>query len=61
MKKEKHYTFKEFKEFLAEECFDLKKYKDGKYDKKIYQWFDLKKPLKVDFYKKHINYVKYNH
>ena len=43
-------TFKEFKQFLAEKCFDLKKYKDGKYDQKIYNWFEIGKPLKVEFY-----------
>ncbi len=40
-KKEKKYTFAEFKSFLAEECFDISKYKHGKYDRKIYKWFDL--------------------
>jgi hypothetical protein len=39
MKKPDERTFKEFKEFLAEECYDLKKYKEGKYDRKIYDWF----------------------
>ena len=31
--------FKKFKEFLADECFDLKEYKAGKYDRKIFNWF----------------------
>ena len=35
----KEKTFKEFKEFLADECAVLAKYKAGRYDKKIYQWF----------------------
>jgi len=52
MKKEKKYTFKEFKEFLGEECYDLQKYKEGKYDRKIWNWFDVGKPIKVQFYKK---------
>jgi hypothetical protein len=32
-------SFEEFQEFLAEECWDEKKYGDGKYDRKIYNWF----------------------
>ena len=28
-----------FKKFLTDECFDEKKYGDGKYDVKIYNWF----------------------
>ena len=44
MKKEKTYTFKEFKEFLATNCWSEKEYGDGKYDLKIYRWFDLGKP-----------------
>ncbi len=28
-------TFKEFKKFLAEECWSVKAYKDGAYDRKI--------------------------
>ena len=32
-------TIKEFKIFLANECFEGKKYLQGKYDKKIYDWF----------------------
>lgn len=32
-------TLKEFKEFLADECFDLEEYRQGKYDRKIYNWF----------------------
>ena len=51
MKKEKNYTFREFKEFLVEKCFDLQKYKEGKYDHKIYNWFDVGKPKKVEFFK----------
>jgi hypothetical protein len=30
---------KKFKDFLAEECGELQKYKDGKYDTKIYNYF----------------------
>lgn len=52
MKKEKKYTFAEFKDFLSEKCGDLTKYKHGKYDQKIYNWFDLGKPRKVEFYTK---------
>lgn len=33
-------TFKQFVSFLAAECWDLKKYKEGKYDKKIWNWFN---------------------
>lgn len=32
--------FEKFKEFLANECYDLKKYKAGKYDRKIFNWFN---------------------
>ena len=38
-------TFKEFKEFLADKCFSEKDYGDGKYDRKIYNWF-MKVPLR---------------
>lgn len=48
----KNYTFKEFKEFLADKCFYLEDYKQGKYDRKIYNWFDVGKPKKINFYKK---------
>ncbi len=48
----KKYTFKEFEEFLAEKCGELQKYKEGKYDRKIYNWFDLGKPKLVEFYTK---------
>lgn len=44
------FTFKTFKEFLADNCFDLSKYKEGKYDRKIYNWFRVGKPKKVEFY-----------
>lgn len=36
-------TFKDFKKFLCEECAFLNLYKDGKYDRKIYDWFKTKK------------------
>lgn len=49
--KEKEYTFKEFKEFLDKRCFDGFKLLNRKYDRKIYNWFDLGKPKKVNFYK----------
>jgi len=39
----KQSNFKEFKAFLSNECFDLEKYKAGKYDRKIYDWFMKKK------------------
>jgi hypothetical protein len=32
-------SLREFKEFLVEECYDLEKYKAGKYDKKIFDWW----------------------
>jgi len=28
-----------FKEFLADSCYDLKQYKEGKYDRKILNFF----------------------
>jgi len=31
--------FLDFKNFLAENCYDLKQYKDGKYDEVIFNWF----------------------
>ncbi len=40
MKKNKKYTFKEFREFLNEKCWNEKEYGNGKYDKKIYDWFE---------------------
>lgn len=52
MKKEKNFAFKEFEEFLTEKCFDEKLYGDGKYDRKIYNWFELNKPRKIDFFTK---------
>ena len=59
MKKEKKYTFKEFKKFLVEKCFDLQKYRDGEYDHKIYNWFDIGKPKKVEFFKTDGNFKKF--
>ena len=44
------FTFKTFKAFLAEECSVLAEYKEGKYDRKIYNWFRIGKPHRVDFY-----------
>lgn len=52
MKKDKQYTFAEFKEFLNEKCYNVDYYQHGKYDRKIYNWFDLNKPRKVKFYEK---------
>lgn len=43
-------TFKEFKTFLVENCWDLYAYKDGLYDKTIYEWF--MKPLPITHRKK---------
>lgn len=48
----KEKNFKEFKKFLAEKCSYLKMYKEGKYDRKIYNWFRMGKPVKVEFYNK---------
>ena len=31
---------KAFKEFLADECYDLTMYKEGKYDDKIWRWIN---------------------
>jgi len=47
-------TFKDFKKFLSEKCFDEREYGDGKYDRKIWNWFEVGKPLKVDFFKKKV-------
>lgn len=33
-------TFKQFKDFLAENCVDGRKYLDGKYDRKIYKFLN---------------------
>ena len=49
---------KEFSEFLAEECYDLDKYKAGKYDRKIFNWF--KQALKETYIKVDGKYVKYS-
>lgn len=57
--KEKQYTFKEFKEFLAEKCGSEEEYGDGKYDREIYNWFDLGKPRKIEFYKADGNFKKF--
>jgi len=38
--------FNKFKEFLAEECGVLDMYKKGKYDRKIFNWFQKKELLK---------------
>lgn len=46
----KNYTFQEFKKFLREKCVFLTDFRDGKYDQKIYNWFDLGKPKEVKFY-----------
>lgn len=35
-------SFKDFKYFLAEKCNYLELYKEGKYDRKIYNWFKNK-------------------
>jgi len=53
--------YQKFKEFLADECYDLKMYKSGKYDRKI--WWHFKSllnkqrvkdvPLGVSQWKKH--------
>jgi hypothetical protein len=32
-------TFKQFKKFLAEECYSEEDYGAGKYDRKIWLWF----------------------
>ena len=45
-------TFKEFKKFLTDKCWDEKLYGDGKYDRKIFNWFELDKPNRIYFYKK---------
>jgi len=39
-------TFEQFVKFLQEECISADKYMDGKYDRKIYNWFSLPKAQK---------------
>ena len=48
----KSYTFRAFKKFLDESCFDIDKYKKGLYDRAIYNWFDLGKPRRIEFFTK---------
>ena len=55
----KKYTFTEFREFLAEKCWDEKRYGEGKYDHKIYNWFDVGKPKRVEFFKVDGNFQKF--
>lgn len=38
--KRKEESFKEFREFLAEKCGTLEDYKNGRYDRKIFNWFN---------------------
>ena len=45
-------SFKSFKKFLTDKCYSEKDYGDGKYDRKIYNWFRVGKPVKVKFYTK---------
>ena len=45
-------SFKAFKKFLNEKRLDGYEYSEGKYDRKIYNWFELGKPIKVKFYNK---------
>ena len=59
MKKEKKYTFKKFKNFLADKCCELEKYRKGKYDRKIYNWFNVGKPIKVEFFEADGNFKKF--
>ena len=60
MEKEiKQYIFKEFKQFLTDKCFDERKYGDGKYDRKIYNWFDIGKPKRIEFFKADGNFKKF--
>lgn len=47
MEKEEKKYFKEFKEFLQYNCPDEKIFGEGKYDRKIYNWFNLGKPKKI--------------
>lgn len=44
------FTFQTFKKFLAKECSILAEYKEGKYDRKIYNWFRVGKPKRIGFY-----------
>ena len=44
--------FKSFKKFLDEKCQDKELYCEGKYDRKIYNWFRVEKPVKIAFYTK---------
>ena len=60
MKKEKtDFSFKAFKKFLTDSCWDEKLYGDGKYDRKIYNWFELGKPKKIEFYEKNGDKIRF--
>lgn len=39
MKPPKKKTLKDFKLFLAENCYNLHAWSEGKYTRKIYEWF----------------------
>ncbi len=52
MIKIKDFSFKSFKKFLADKCYNEKLYGDGKYDRRIYNWFRVGKPIKMGFYRK---------
>ena len=57
-KKEKLYTFKEFKQFLAKNCWDERIFGEGRYDRKIYNWFDVGKPKEFKLFKINKNFKK---
>lgn len=42
-------SFKAFKEYLNIKCWSEKDYGEGKYDRRIYNWFRLGKPVKLHF------------
>lgn len=54
-----NFSFKEFKKFLTDKCYDEKLYGDGKYDRKIYNWFEVGKPRKIEFFTADGNFKKF--
>ena len=44
-KKCRERKIKEFKKFLSENCWDERLFGEGRYDRKIYNWFRPKRKL----------------
>lgn len=53
------FSFKAFKEFLDDKCWDERKYGENKYDRKIYNWFQIGKPRKIEFFTKKGGKIKF--